>query len=510
MSLRKRIIMNAGSNWASMFVLAVVGLVLIRIIYREVGPKAYGIWALLATGLRYPMILERAFVLAINRLAAFYRSDIKQVNRFVSASFIIMAGLAVLTVIAATLLSYVVPNMFSAITDEFARDARITCILVGITLAIKMLEATFSGALQGYQYYTRYNIVIIISNLLRAVLTIGLLVVWKNIIAFQSALSITALTSAVLMYLTARKSIAGLSIDIRLINKNSLQELWQYTSHSIARSGSSIFMFSTMALLVGLVGTAANVAVYDIAQRIPSFVRSLLAATQVVFLPAVSELWAKGRVEAIKAVIKKGTRISSVLACAIVILLLIFTNKILLLWLTDVPSELTAVMQVLMISFLSGGLFEIWLPALVGMGHLRGLTVASIISALIAVLLALGLMLRGPVSVPMAPAVTLAVVLWVKTGIWLPLYGLRKLGIRPYEYLKESLSQPLIASFISIIVIWVLHRFLLSGIVHWSAMLALDTVIVTAVFTAISLRKETGDLIVAVRKKFKIKQEQQI
>ncbi len=507
MSLRKRIIINAGSNWASMLVAAVVGLVLVRIILRDLDATGYGVWALLATGLRYPMILERAFVLAINRFVAFYRSDIKELNRFVSASFIILITLAILTVAAVTLLSFVISDIFSAITPEFERDAKIACILVGITLAFKMLEASFSGTLQGCQHYTRYNGVVITANLLRGVLAVGLLVFWKSIIAVQLAFGITAAVSALLMFFVARRSIAGLSVNVRLINKKTLRELWRYTSHSLARSGSSIFMYSTMALLVGWAGTAAHVAVFDIASRIPSFVRGFLAATQVVFLPAVSELWAKGRVEAIKAVIKKGTRISSVLACASLLLLFVFTEKILALWLKGaVPEGTVWVMRVLIISVLPGGLFEIWLPALVGIGHLRGLTIASIAAALIAVLLEL-ILLRGFVTVPMAPAIALVVVLWAKTGIWLPFYGLHKLGIRPYEYLKDSLYQPLAASVVSITALWVLSSVLLRGNVHWILMLTLSIVVVMASFTAISLPKETADLIVVVRKRFEGKKE---
>jgi O-antigen/teichoic acid export membrane protein len=490
-----------------MLVAAVVGLVLVRIILRDLDATGYGVWALLATGLRYPMILERAFVLAINRFVAFYRSDIKELNRFVSASFIILMALAILTVAAVTLLSFVISDIFSAITPEFEHDARIVCMLVGITLAFKMLEASFSGTLQGCQYYTRYNGVVITANLLRGVLAVGLLVFWKSIIAVQLAFGITAAVSALLMFIVARRSIAGLSVNVRLINKETLRELWRYTSHSLARSGSSIFMYSTMALLVGWAGTAAHVAVFDIASRIPSFVRGFLAATQVVFLPAVSELWAKGRVEAIKAVIKKGTRISSVLTCASLLLLFVFTEKILALWLKGaVPEGTVWVMRVLIISVLPGGLFEIWLPALVGIGHLRGLTIASIAAALIAVLLEL-ILLRGFVTVPMAPAIALVVVLWAKTGIWLPLYGLHKLGIRPYEYLKDSLYQPLAASVVSVIALWVLSSVLLRGNVHWILMLTLSIVVVMASFTAISLPKETADLIVVVRKRFEGKKE---
>jgi len=408
-------------------------------------------------------------------------------------------ALAVLTVVSVTLLSFVISDIFSAITPEFARDAKITCILVGVTLAFKMLEASFSGTLQGCEYYTRYNGVVIAANLLRAILTVGLLVFWKSIIAVQLAFGITAAISALLMFIVARNSIANLSVNVRLINKETLRELWRYTSHSFARSGSSIFMFSTMALLVGWAGTAANVAVFDIASRIPGFMRGFLAATQVVFLPAVSDLWAKGRIEAIKAVIKKGTRISSVLTCASLLLLFVFTEKILAFWLKGaVPEGTVWVMRVLIISVLPGGLFELWLPALVGIGHLRGLTIASIAAALIAILLEL-ILLRGFVTVPMAPAIALVVVLWVKTGLWLPLYGLHKLGIRPYEYLKDSLYQPLAASAASIVVLWFLSSVLLKGTFHWLVMLIMATVVVTVTFTVISLRKEAADLFLAVR-----------
>jgi len=99
----------------------------------------------------------------------------------------------------------------------------------------------------------------------------------------------------------------------------------------------------------------------------------------------------------------------------------------------------------------------------------------------------------------MAPAIALVVVLWAKTGIWLPFYGIHKLGIRPYEYLKDGLYQPLAASVFSIAIIWVLNSVMLRGTVHWLVMLVLATVIVMVTFTFISLRKEAIDLILAVR-----------
>jgi O-antigen/teichoic acid export membrane protein len=268
-----------------------------------------------------------------------------------------------------------------------------------------------------------------------------------------------------------------------------------------------IFMFSTLVLLVGKVGSAQDVEVYAIASLIPGFVRGLLAGTQNVFLPVVTSLNANGQTERLKAVIKKGTHISSALACALLILLFVFAREVLAIWLKDsVPPETVLVMRVLIISVVSRGFFGIWFPSLVGIGHLRGLTIAAITTAVSAILLTL-ILLQVFTSVPMAPTIALVVVLWGYMGLWLPFYGLHKLGIHPYEYLKDSLYQPLAASVVSIIALWVLRSILLRGNVHWLAMLTFSTVVVMASFTAISLRKETADLIVAVRKRFEGKKE---
>jgi O-antigen/teichoic acid export membrane protein len=130
MSLRKRIIMNAGSNWVGMFVNAAIGFFLVRIIWRSLGPDSFGVWALLSTGLRYPMIFESAFSLSTNRFVAFYKNDFNQMNRFISASFVILLGLSVLTVLVIAILSFFVSSIFTAIPSELATEAKVTCILV--------------------------------------------------------------------------------------------------------------------------------------------------------------------------------------------------------------------------------------------------------------------------------------------------------------------------------------------------------------------------------------------
>ena len=501
-SLRKRVMMNAGSNWAGMFVTAAVSLVLVRIIWRNLGFDAFGVWALLTSGLRYPMIFETAFSLSTNRFVAFYRDDSEQLSRFVSASFIVLLTLAVLTIAAAIILSFFISGIFTAITDDLAPEAQVTCILVGVTLALKMLEATFSGTLRGYQYDTKVNSILIFSNLLRAILTIGILVAWKSIIAVQLAFAISAIASLVLMYIISRKFVPGFKINIFMIKRETIRELFRYTGHATGRSGSMIFMFSTLTLLVGKVGSAQDVAVYDVATRIPNFTRSLLAGAQNVFLPVVTSLFAAGHIEKMKAVIRKGTHISCVITCVFVLLLFIYAREIFVFWLKDaIVPDMVLVMRLLMLSEVARGFFGIWLPSLVGMGHLRSLTIAAITSAVGAIVIEV-VLLTGFVSVPVAPAVAMIIALWSYMGIWLPFYGLRKSGIGLYEYFKGSLSGPLAATAVSIGALWGFNYIVPMERIYWAILFVLSGLIVFICFTIIALRSEAAELLDVIRGRF--------
>jgi O-antigen/teichoic acid export membrane protein len=499
--------MNAGSNWAGMFVNAVVAIMLVAVIWRRLGDQGYGIWALLSSGLRYPMIFESAFSLSTNRFVAFYRGDSKELNGFISASFVILLILAVLTVAMSILLSFFVSGIFTAIPDEMAGQAQVTCILVGMTLALKMLEATFSGTLRGFQYDTRVNAVLILTSLLRAVVTVGILAAWKSIIAVQLAFGISAAVSLFLMFLVARKSIPGVRIHVFKIKREMVRELFQYTGHATGRSGSMIFMFSTLTLLVGKVGSAQDVAVYDVATRIPNFIRGLLAGTQNVFLPVVTGLHVNGHLDAMKAVIRKGTHISCVLTCSMIILLFIYAREVLsILFKDDVVPDMVLVMRILMLSEAARGFFGIWLPSLVGMGHLRPLTIAAVTTAIGAIVIEI-ILLQGFVSVPIAPALAMLIALWSYLGLWLPLYGLYKSGITLKEYFKGSLFGPLAATLVSIGALWILNHIVPADRIHWMILFVVSGLIVFASFILISLRSEAVELLEAFKRRFQQRKE---
>ncbi len=504
MSLRKQIIMSVGSNWANNIITAAVRFLLIPIILGILGQTAYGVWALLAYGLAYPSILDSSFMLATNRFTAYYRKDSLQLNRYIASSFAVMAVLAILVMAAAVALSFFVSTIFSSsIPAELAGQAQITCILVGVMLSLKMLESSFSGALQGCLYYTFYNTVIVVGNILRAVFVIVLLVFWRNIVVLQLGYVLAGVVTLIGMYLTARRSIAGLRLNLRLITKASLKELTGYAVHSLARTGSLGIMYTTMILLVGWAGTAADVTIYNIASMIPTFIRGQLVTAQNVMLPATTSLYAAGRLEQVNNLVKRGTRLCGVLACAGSIILVIFAPDILGFWLRrPVQQEMVMVIRVLVVSVIIRGFFGIWLPVLVGLEHLAWLSVMCITICISGVALSLILVVQGIFTPAMAPAVAQAVVLFLCWGLWLPAYGLYKSGMRVYDYLKDGLLPPILAAVVSITTLWLYNIFIPADNVHWAVMFAAYTTIVTAIFIVVAIRPDMAELFAAFGKKF--------
>lgn len=487
--MRRQILMNICSNWGATLIGAVVIVLIVPLMLSGVGVEGYGVWSLLSSSLAYVTILDQAFALAINRFVAYHLTDIEEVNRVVSTSFLILLGMASVTLVGAIGVSLVVCRVFGAIPPTLASEARLTTILVGATLACKMIEANFAGTLRGAQLFTHCNGVASLFNLVRLAITAGFLMMWKSIVAVQAAFLISAAASALAMFLACRMAIPGLRVSLALINRKCLGELFHQTVHSIARSGSRLFMMNTLVLLVGWKGTATDVTVYNIAWRLPEFVAGFIAGAQTVFLPVATSLCAEGQIDRMRSLVNKGTHMSCVLTGLSTILLFVFAPDILQVWLKgSAPAETAMVMRVVILATVPGGCFDIWLPVLVGMGRLRLLTVTAITTAILAVGASV-VLLCGVTSVAMAPALALVIAMWVK-GIWVVLQGVKELDLPLADHLRSSLWQPSLASLISILTVYGWHMLVPETTFHRFLSIGIITALVFFWFGILAMREE--------------------
>ena len=491
-SLRRRLALNAGSNWANLLVTTLITLALIPFMLDRLGVDAYGVWALLAFGLAYPVILERAFANAVVRFVAYHRDEPEVRNRYVASALVVMAGLAVVTVLAAWAVSGLLTDAFAAIPVAMDAQVRTTCVLVGLTLALWMLQAPFGGALKGYQLFVRYNGVIIGANLLRAGLIVGLLMRGGGIVAVQLAYAVAAAVSFVLMLVNALRYVPDIRLGRDLVDRAHIVELWRFTRHAMARSGSRVVMLNTLALLVGWRGTAADVALYDIASKVPQFLNSLMNGAQNVLLPVVAEFSARRDLGGIRALARRATLAHLSLTLAFTLLLFFDAEPLLRFWLRrDLDPELPRLVRLLVLALVPSGGFGLWLPVMVGLDRLRALTIAAVAGSLSAIGLAYVMITQG-MAVPFAPAWAMIIEFWLYRAVWLPWYGTRQTAQPPGAYMRIGVVPPVAAAAVAVLAMagWRMLLGSVSGLIS----VGVDCVLIAAVFLGVALRGEIGAL----------------
>ena len=506
-SLSKKLAVNISSNWLSMLCSGIIELITVPVALHALGMTGYGVWALLAFGLSYLTILEAAFALTVNRFSAYYKDDHAERNRHISVSFFGLTGFAILGMAAGLAVSGYIPRLFPSIPPEFAAQAKVTFILVVYTLAAKMVESTFSGVLTGNLCHARANIVRISASFLRLVLMVVGLKYWPTIISVQVAFAVAVTLQAILMYFVMKKSVPGIVLSLGLVTLASAKKFTSYVIHSITRSGSRVFMETTLVLMVGVYGKASDVAIYNVASRLPGLLQSLLACVQNVFLPVATTFAAKGQIQGLHSVVRRGTAFCAALTGITAIWLYAFAQPLLSFWLRKAPSaDEIAVMRVVLLALISGGIFELWLPVLVAMGRLKWLSISAIAASVAGLALNYLLLRYRLVPMAIAPAIALLTVWILKTGIWLPLYGTYELKLGRWDYFSGSLGLPVLAALVAIPLAW-LTKFLPVGGLIWQVLvMGVTGVAITIVFTLIALRKELMQAVSSIRHRNQEKQ----
>src|SRR4051794_19753107 len=138
---------SAMAGWIYLASGILYSLVITRYIVHTLGPESYGVWTFIVGLATYADLFYLGLGAALVRFAAHHRATghLAALTRLASVVFTAYVAIAVLLILLGIFLSPVVPRLFaSGISDELARLATLSCILVGLRLAALFCASTFS------------------------------------------------------------------------------------------------------------------------------------------------------------------------------------------------------------------------------------------------------------------------------------------------------------------------------------------------------------------------------
>ncbi|MHC4355807.1 MAG: oligosaccharide flippase family protein, partial [Planctomycetota bacterium] len=362
-SKRIRSLSQLKKNVASGAVLSVfdslAGLIALPLYMKYLGAGEYGLWATVSVVPTFCRLGQFGMDTAITKYVAgeYGHKNLKAITEYISTSFYILVIPSVLILSLLGLFNSHIARFLLADNVPIGNVGRLI-FFVGLLSILGLFVNVMRGVVAGIGRMDIANYVSIIGRLSQVALAVILLVLGYGIwsLCFGFLLSY-ALPLAVWVFVL--KHIYGLCLFRPLaFRRKKLAELLKYGGGLTTASVTNMLVMPFNKLIIARFVGLSEVAYYQIATSVVASLRGLFVQGLQALLPKISEL--KGRatnsLESARAVVsvhRKGMRFILLCACPSFVLLFLFADPLLRLWLRgEFDVQVAIVARVLLVGWL--------------------------------------------------------------------------------------------------------------------------------------------------------------
>lgn len=326
---------GAALNYVSICLNMVVGLIYTPYMLRMLGQSEYGLYSLAASIIAYLTVLDLGFGNAIVRYTAKFRAEGKQREQeeMFGMFFILYIGIGVIAMIAGSVLSLNVENMFSrAMTDTEVSRTRIMLWLMTFNLAFTFPMSIWGSIMSAYERFVFQRIVSIIRSVLNPVVMILLLVIGYKAIAMVVVTTVFNVATLLVNWWYCKYR---LTIKVRFakfkwgfLKEVSIYSFWIFLNAIMDR-----IYWSTGQFVLGVYKGSAAIAVYAVAVQLLNMYMLFSTAITGVLLPKITAMVVKGNNEKeISDLFIKVGRIQYIIVVFILSSFIVFGKPFIKLW----------------------------------------------------------------------------------------------------------------------------------------------------------------------------------
>lgn len=326
---------GAALNYVSICLNMVVGLLYTPYMLRMLGQSEYGLYSLAASIIAYLTVLDLGFGNAIVRYTAKFRAEGKQREQeeMFGMFFILYIGIGIIAMIAGSVLSLNVENMFSrAMTESEVHRTRIMLWLMTFNLAFTFPMSIWGSIMSAYERFVFQRIVSIIRSVLNPVVMVLLLVVGYKAIAMVVVTTIFNVATLLVNWWYCKYR---LTIKVRFakfkwafLKEVSIYSFWIFLNAIMDR-----IYWSTGQFVLGVYKGSAAIAVYAIAVQLLNMYMLFSTAITSVLLPKITAMVVKGNNEKeISDLFIKVGRIQYIIVVFILSSFIVFGKPFIKLW----------------------------------------------------------------------------------------------------------------------------------------------------------------------------------
>lgn len=488
---------GAALNYVSICLNMVVGLIYTPYMLRMLGQSEYGLYSLAASIIAYLTVLDLGFGNAIVRYTAKFRAEGKQKEQeeMFGMFFILYIGIGVIAMIAGSVLSLNVENMFSrAMTDTEVSRTRIMLWLMTFNLAFTFPMSIWGSIMSAYERFVFQRIVSIVRSVLNPVVMILLLVVGYKAVAMVVVTTIFNVATLLINWWYCKYR---LTIKVRFakfkwgfLKEVSIYSFWIFLNAIMDR-----IYWSTGQFVLGIYKGSVAIAVYAVAIQLESMYMMFSTAISSVFLPKVTSMVTKGSSdEEISDLFIRIGRIQYIVMAYILSAFVVFGKQFIIIWAGDDYTDAYYLTLMFFVPLTVPLIQNLGILILQARNQMKFRSMLYIVIALCSLGLSIYLaQIYGGYGCAFATGMALL----IGQGLIMNIYYQKKQRINIKVFWWEILKMSIVPAVFIVVGLYALNHFEPSNmtVLDFAKYLILYTVLYIPLFLIFSINKEEKDLL---------------
>lgn len=433
---------NVLASWGVHACNMVIGFFLTRYTLEVLGVSTYGNWLFINSIAGYANLLYCGFGETVSRYVAKYHSDKDQrgMNHVVSLVTFVFRGLGCIALTIAIGLA-ASAHWWGGWDGDQLIQVRITCLILGLNVAISMAGTSYGGVLHGLRRFDLERGVAFASDITRLILFLTLLRAEWGIVVIASIFFLVTVGENVAYVFFAYRLLPNLEVKWKHVHRETLRECGSFSSMSFINTVASQLINATDTIVIGFMLGKEAIVPYYFGLRLAQICRQPIDKIAHICLPTAGALHSEA---------DRSKRLRFLLRTLGIVFLLIsslfigawyFGGDVLRLWVgpkLTVENHLLAhrILMILLGAHLIALPCSILRAFLFGLGIVRVPACIYVLEAILNLCLSLALCAGfGIEGVAWGTAIPVAV---IELGVLLP-YAVRNLGLSWTRLFRDAL-----------------------------------------------------------------------
>lgn len=347
----KLIAKNAIMLTLRMLVVTIIGIFTSRIVLNTLGVENYGVYGLVGGIVGMCNFLNAAMSSASSRFITFEigTGNIEKLKKIFSTSITIHCGIALVAILVAETVGLWFVNYKLVIPEQSMFAANVVYQLSVFSLAVGFTQVPYSAAIMAHEKMTIYAYFEILNVTVKLMVLYLLMVIpFDKMIWYAFMLFIWSVIQAMCYRIYCVRNFTEATFNFK-IDKGIAKSMLSYSGYDLFGNLSCTVYIQGLPMVLNLFyGVIANTAA-GIGTTLDGTVKGFSWAVSNAFVPQITKQYAAGNIVAMEDVMCKGIKFSVLVFAIIGLPFVIETERILYLWLGQIPPYATDFVRCIML-----------------------------------------------------------------------------------------------------------------------------------------------------------------